>query len=54
MYKCVFDKHRNVYHGRQEELKHNKKKPQTKNPNTYLTRLGILITFLLKNKSCMI
>lgn len=30
MYKYVFEKHRNVYHGRQEELKQNKKKPQTK------------------------
>lgn len=53
MYKCVFDKHRNVYHGRQEELKQNKKKPQTKNPKTYLKRLGIEIAFLLKMKSYM-
>lgn len=53
MYKYVFEKHRNVYHGRQEELKQNKKKPQTKNPNTYLKILGIVIAFLLKIKSYM-
>lgn len=53
MYKYVFKKHRNVYHGRQEELKQNKKEPQTKNPNTYLKRLGIVTAFLLKIKSYM-
>lgn len=51
MYKCVFKKQRNVFYGRQEELK--QKKPQTKNPNTYLKRLGIVIAFLLKIKSYM-
>lgn len=50
MYKCVFEKHRNVYHGRQEELKIQRR---TKNPNTYLKRLGIVIIFLLKIKSYM-
>lgn len=50
MYKCVFEKHRNVYHGRHEELKIQRR---TKNPNTYLKRLGIVIIFLLKIKSYM-
>lgn len=30
MYKCMFEKHRNVYHGRQEELKQKKRNPKLK------------------------
>lgn len=44
MYECVFDKHRNVYSGRQEELKQQKsKKPKhllekTRDTNCFLAR----------------